>query len=626
MDTETRKPPPANAADMWRDVLRAAGYFRPYKALAVQSGLLVLVSAAVGLLAPWPLKIVIDSVLQDTPLPALLAPVLPRGGTGSYALLVVAVLAGFLITLVTNALAVIQNYVNTRLHERVVLDFRSDLFQHAQRLSLAYHDHRRTGRVIFAINNQGTSVAGFLLAVPPVGQALLTLVGMFWVSYSINATLALLSLTVVPLISYSVYYYMTRIQARVGEVRKLEMESLQMIHEAIQMLRVVVAFGRESYEFSRFRQQAERTVDERVFVTVQQTAFSLAVNTATALGTALVLGVGSYFALQGQLTAGQLLVIMSYISMVYQPLEQVSTHLGSLMQTLVGMRVACALLDEVTEIGDKPDARDLAGNPREIVFEDVGFSYRGRTGTLRNISFRAQQGQVIGLVGPTGAGKTTLASLIPRFYEVSTGRILIDGVDLRDLRLESLRQKISIVLQDPLLFAATIADNIRYGRLDATQEEIVEAAKAANAHDFIMALPKKYKTELGERGAQLSGGERQRISIARAFLRNAPILILDEPTSSVDSKTEIVILDALDRLMIGRTTFMVAHRLSTIRHADTILVLHRGAIVDSGTHDDLLSRDGLYKQLHEAQTGQVRRRMQAALAASAFGAAGKVQA
>jgi len=386
-----------------------------------------------------------------------------------------------------------------------------------------------------------------------------------------------------------------------------------------------VAFGREGYEFTRFREQAEKTVDKRVFVTVQQTAFSLAVNTATALGTALVLGVGSYYALQGRLTAGELLVVLSYIAMVYHPLEQISTNVGSLTQTVVNMRVACALLDEEPEIRNKPGAKDLLADPADIVFENVGFNYSGRSDTLKDISFQARRGQVIGLVGPTGAGKTTLASLIPRFYEVTSGRILIDGVDIRDLTLETLRGKISIVLQDPLLFASSITDNIRYGRLEASIEEIVEAAKAANAHDFIMGLPKKYDTELGERGAQLSGGERQRISVARAFLKNAPILILDEPTSSVDSKTEGVILDALDRLMIGRTSFVIAHRLATIRHADTILVLNRGAIVDRGPHEDLITRDGLYKQLHEAQTGQVRRRMQAAIAAAAFGDAVKVQ-
>ena len=573
------------------------------------------------------MKIVIDNVLQNHPLPPPLASAVAIFGSSRYALLIAAVAAGFLITLGSNALTVLSNYVNTKLHESIVLDFRSDLFQQAQRLSLAYHDERRTGNVIFAINSQGGSVAALLLAIPPLGQSVLTLVGMFWVSFSINGTLTLLSLTVVPLIYYAVWYYMTHIQERLRRVRGMEGESLQMIHEAIQMLRVIVAFGREAYEFKRFRQQAERTVNERVIVTVQQTAFSLAINTATALGTALVLGAGSYYALQGRLTAGELLVVLSYISMVYHPLEQISANISSLQQALIGMEMACGLLDEQPDIKDKADAVDLPDAPGGVTFEKVCFNYKGRPDTLKDISFEARRGQVIAIVGPTGAGKTTLASLIPRFYEVASGGIFIGGIDIRDVTLRSLRHQISLVLQEPLLFAGSIADNIRYGRLDATVEEIVEAAKAANAHDFVIALPNKYDTVLGERGVLLSGGERQRISVARAFLKNAPILILDEPTSSIDSKTEGVILDALDRLMAGRTTFMVAHRLSTIHYADQILVLNRGLLVDRGTHDELLSRDGLYRQLHDMQTGQARRRLQAAIAASAFGEkAAKVQA
>jgi ABC-type multidrug transport system fused ATPase/permease subunit len=377
----------------------------------------------------------------------------------------------------------------------------------------------------------------------------------------------------------------------------------------MQMVRVIVSFGREGYEFRRFRDQGERTVTERVKVTVQQTAFSLFVNTTTALGTALVLGVGGYFALQGRLTPGQLLVVMSYLAMVYNPLEQISTTIGAIQEQVASLRVAYDLLDEEPDIKDQPGARSIDDVRGDIVFEHLAFSYAGRNDTLKDISFRAGAGQVVAIVGPTGAGKTTLVSLIPRFYEATGGRLLVDGADVRQITLDSLRQHISIVLQEPLLFAGTIGDNIRYGRLDAGMDEIVEAARAANAHDFVMALPLKYDTMLGERGVQLSGGERQRISVARAFLKNAPILILDEPTSSIDSKTEGVILDALDRLMVGRTTFMVAHRLSTIRHADLIVVLNHGELVEQGTHEELIARNGLYRQLHDVQSGAARRRL-----------------
>jgi ABC-type multidrug transport system fused ATPase/permease subunit len=280
----------------------------------------------------------------------------------------------------------------------------------------------------------------------------------------------------------------------------------------------------------------------------------------------------------------------------------------------VALRVAFNLLDRVPEIKDAPDAIGMERSKGKIAFRDVSFNYQARTSTLQNISFTADPGKVVAVVGPTGAGKTTLVSLIPRFYDVKQGNILLDDIDVRKLTVKSLRSQISIVLQEPLLFSGTVADNIRYGRLDAGPEDIIEAARSANAHDFIAKLPKGYDTELGERGAQLSGGERQRIAVARAFLKDAPILILDEPTSSIDSKTEAVILDALDRLMVGRTTFLIAHRLSTIRRADIILVLDQGRLVENDTHDNLLRSGGLYKQLYEMQTRSTGRKLVADLA------------
>lgn len=605
---------PFDAASLVHNMRRALGYLRPYMGLAWATAALIVASSLFSVLTPWPLKIVIDSVLGSEPLPPMLQFMAGSRST----VMIAAVIAGFAITLISNAVSVVQNYVTTKMHEQMVLDFRSDLFQHAQRLSLAYHDRRRSGNVIFAINGQGNAAAGLVLSVPPLVQSALTLGGMFWVSMTIDATLTLLALTIVPFIYWSVWIYMSRIQTRLYRVKAMEGESLQMIHEAIQMLRVIVAFGRERHEFRRFREQGERTVNERVIVTVQQTAFSLAVNTATAFGTALVLGFGAWAALQGRLTPGQLLVLLSYIGMVYHPLEAISTTFSSLQEKIAALRVAWGLLDEVPDIVDAPDAAPFSRPPGSVVFDRVSFSYRGRKETLRDISFEVNPGETIAIVGPTGAGKTTLVSLVPRFYQAVDGRILIDGRDICGVTLESLRQSVSIVLQEPLLFAGTIADNIRYGRLAATDEEVHEAARQANAHDFVMALPEKYETVIGERGSQLSGGERQRISIARAFVKNAPILILDEPTASIDSKTEGVILDALDRLMIGRTTFMVAHRLSTIRHADRILVLNKGQLVEQGSHEELLAMNGLYRQLHDMQTGVTRRRLQLALGVAPF--------
>ena len=327
----------------------------------------------------------------------------------------------------------------------------------------------------------------------------------------------------------------------------------------------------------------------------------------------MVLGFGAYHVLQGSLTIGELLIVMAYIGSVYAPLEAISSTVTSLQEQLIRVDMAFALLDRVPDIVDRPGAVAIGRSKGRVTFEHVDFSYETRTDTLKDVSFDAPVGGVVGIVGPTGAGKTTLISLIPRFYEGVSGRILLDGMDIRDIKLKSLRDQMSLVLQEPLLFSGSIIDNIRYGRLDATDDEVIEAAQSANAHDFIERLPKQYQTDIGERGAQLSGGERQRISVARAFLKEAPVLILDEPTSAIDSKTEAVILDALDRLMVGRTTFMVAHRLSTLRHADLILVMDRGRLVEQGTHDELLALGGLYRQLHDMQTGVTRRRLQAAL-------------
>jgi ATP-binding cassette subfamily B protein len=574
-------------------------YLRPHWKLAMVSVALIVLGALFGLLLPWPLKFLIDNVLQDEPLPDFLASVF---GTNRTALLIFAVVAGLLFTFVQSALAVLDTYVNTKIDQSMILAFRSDLFRHAQRLSLAFHDQRRSGMLIYAINFQADAAARLVMAIPQLAQSALTLIGMFWITFLIDQKLALLSLIVAPLLYYSVHFYVKHIQTRLETVRGMEGESLSIIHEAMSMLRVIVAFGRENHEHRRFVTQGAQTINARIKVTVWQTLFSLAVNTITALGTALVLGYGAFQVLEGHITVGQLLVVMAYIALIYKPLETISHTIGTLQEVFIALRMAFDLLETDPEIKDAPDAIAISRARGRIAFENIHFHYRTRVDTLKEISFTAEPGQVVAIVGPTGAGKTTLVSLLPRFYDRQRGRILLDGHDISKLSIESLRAQISVVLQEPLLFSGTIADNIRYGRLEADMDDIVEAARAANAHDFIVKLPNQYQTELGERGVQLSGGERQRIAVARAFLKDAPILILDEPTSSIDSKTEEVILDALDRLMVGRTTFMIAHRLSTIRRADQILVLNRGRLVEQGTHDELLERDGLYKQLHEIQT------------------------
>ena len=586
---------------------RALRYLRPYRKLAVASIGLIVAGTLVGLLAPWPLKILIDHVLGTVPMTGFLDSLLGGVADDRVLFLIVVVAAGLAIALLSDGITILQNYVDTKVELGMGLDVRSELFQHAQRLSLAFHDQRKTSKLMYAINGQADAAARLVMTVPSLAQNVFTLIGMFWVTFTIDATLALVSLTVVPFLYLAVGYYMRNIESRLMEVKKMEAQSLSIVPEAMAMLRVIVAFCRERYEHSRYRDHGEVSVDARVKLTVRQTLFSLVVNMTTAIGTALVLGVGAYAVMSGRLSVGDLLVVVSYVAMVYKPLEQISTTIGSLQNQFVSLRIAFNLLDTQPEIVDHPDAIEVERVRGAISFHSVSFSYARRKDTLKNITFDVSPGEVVALVGPTGAGKTTLISLLPRFYDPTHGVIQIDGRDSRDYTLASLRGQISIVLQEPLLFSGSIAENIRYGRLDAPMEEVIEAAQNANAHDFIAKLPHGYDTTVGERGVQLSGGERQRISVARAFMKNAPILILDEPTSSIDSKTESVILDALDRLMVGRTTFMVAHRLSTIRHADKILVLNAGELVEQGTHDELLARGGLYKQLHDMQTSRIRR-------------------
>ena len=576
-------------------------YLRPYWPLGAASLMLMLAGAAISLITPWPLAVLVDTVLGDKPLPGLLGPL---ADVDRETLLVVAVAGGFVFTGLQYGIGVAQNYVETTLEQRMALDFRADLFEHVQRLSLAFHDQRDMGQLMYQITGQAGQLGQITVAIPALFQNVATLIGMFVVACFIDVDLALISLAVVPFVYLSAGYYMRRVEPRLYQVRGMEGETMSIVHEAMTMLRVVVGFGRESHELQRFRRQGESAVDARVKLTLRQTLFSLGVNMITATGTAAVLGVGAQHVLQRDLSVGELLVLMGYIAAIYQPLQQISSLLSAFQDQFIGLRWGLDLLEERPEIADPPDAIEVDRLEGHVVFDDVSFAHRGRRSTLSDISFDVPAGRRIGIVGPTGAGKSTLVSLIPRFYAYGAGRILVDGIDVRQLALESLRSQVSVVFQEPLLFSRTVYENIRYGRLDATREEIEAAARAASAHDFISRLPGGYHTEIGERGSRLSGGERQRVSIARAFLKDAPILILDEPTSSIDTETEGEILDALERLMVGRTTFMIAHRLSTLRAVDQILVLCDGVIIEHGTHEELLDRGGMYQRLYEIQARQ----------------------
>jgi ABC-type multidrug transport system fused ATPase/permease subunit len=586
--------------EYWKYFRVVFPYVRRFKALGAAMVGLTLVSALVALAEPWPLALLVDDVLGRSRPPRL---VLSLVGTTRGHLILFAVMAGFVITGLVQVLGVLSEYITTKLDQNVAMDFRADLFAHCEQLSQGFHDDTTTGDSMYRINFEAKAVGEMSVAIPPLVQSVLTVVGMFVITYRIDAKLALLALVAVPVISYSTEYYGNHIEPRLIHVRDLECLSLTIVNDTFSMLRVISAFNRERHEHALFRKQGFEAIEARIGVTIRQTLFSLVVAMSTALGVALILGFGASDVLHHRLTAGQLLVVLAYIHSIYQPLQTISATMAAFQERLIGIRFAKELLDVEPEVQERPGAEVVTRAGGAVEFQGVSFGYHGRPDALSSVSFVAPVGAIIGVVGTTGAGKSTLVSLIPRFIDPREGVVLLDGVDIRTLTLASLREQVSVVHQEPLLFARTIEENIRYGRLDASYDEVVEAARAANAHEFILGLPQGYATKLGERGAKVSGGERQRIAMARAFLKDAPVLILDEPTSSIDLRTESVILDGLERLMQGRTTFIVAHRLSTLRRADYILVLDRGRLVEQGPREELLAAGGLFASFYSLQTG-----------------------
>jgi ATP-binding cassette subfamily B protein/subfamily B ATP-binding cassette protein MsbA len=431
----------------------------------------------------------------------------------------------------------------------------------------------------------------------PLATSIASLTVMFAILLRMNVTIALLSLTVIPFLYFSLRYYTSTLVNREERVKELESKLIERLYETFGAMRLVKSFAREAHELARYAGAGETTMKARIAITWQQSLFSVAISTITILGTALIVVVGGLFVMRKQLTVGELYVVINYLGAVYGPLSAIAHTTGQLQGALAGTKRVRTMFALVPETIDAPDAIAADGVKGQVAFDNVGFAYPDGTQVLQEIRFDAKPGEMIALVGLTGAGKTTLVSLIPRVYDTTAGSVRIDGVDVRRYRVRSLREQIAIVLQEPVLFSGTIADNLRYGRLDASAKEIQDAARAAHAHDFIARLPKGYDTEIAEAGGSLSGGERQRLSIARAILKNAPILILDEPTSSLDAISEEIVFNALRRLREGRTTIVIAHRLSTVRDADRILVLDNGRIEAQGRHDELLKKSDLYRRM-----------------------------
>jgi ATP-binding cassette subfamily B protein len=570
---------------------------------------LTLLLVALEAVKPWPIKLIVDHALAGTPLPPSVAWLgsLP-GATHPSGLLVWLTASSILLFAVAWLCRAGQLYVKTGLGTRMTYDLGADLFDHLQRLSLRFHGRRPTGDLVQRVINDAGCVRELIINVAlPLLTSLLSLCAMVTLVWTLDPGLSLVALLAVPLLA-ALIPYLTRPMAGCRYAHSTnEGRMYAMAEQTLTALPMVQAYGCESYEDGRFQQLTQQTGQTYRRMIGAEMRFQVGTTSVTAIGSAAVLVVGGVHVLEGSLSIGSLLVLMSYVTSIYAPIETLA-WLSSGFASVAGQsRRVMEILDVEREVQDAPQARscrrpERAGQSGHVRLERVTFQYEPDRPVLEDITLDVRPGETIALVGATGAGKSTLAGLIMRFYDPTEGRITLDGIDLRDLRLASLRAQFSIVLQDPLLLPLSVADNIAYGRPGAPRAQIHHAAHAANADSFIRALPHGYDTILGERGATLSGGERQRIAIARALLKNAPILILDEPTASLDAETESEIMDALHKAMSGRTTFIIAHRFSTIRAADRIVVLADGHIVESGTHEQLIEAPGIYRRMFDAQT------------------------
>jgi ATP-binding cassette subfamily B protein len=548
--------------------------------------LLDLVAMPLALLGPVPLKIAVDTVVGSQPLPPLLRGLLPAPETHAK-LLLLGVAAGLLVCIVflTHLQALGSYVLRTHTGEWLTLHFRALLFRHVQRLAFAFHDARGTADTIYRIQYDAPSIQWLTIhGVIPLLTSAITLLSMIYVTACLDWQLALVAMSIIPFLMAIPKIYDQRMRGQYTSVKELESSSLGIVHEVLTALRVVKAFGREDHEQERFVAQSTAGMGARIRLAFAESAFGLLSNVITAIGTALVLYLGVRSVLSSRLTLGDLLMVIAYLTQLYGPLNAIGDKIISLQPYVASIKRAFELLDEVPDVAERPQARPLKRATGAIEFRGVGFAYEGQNLVLDGISFAIEAGTRLGIAGRTGAGKSTLMSLLMRFYDPNRGQILLDGVDLRDYKLAELRNQFAIVMQEPVLFSTSIAENIAYARPGASFQDIVAAAKVANAHDFIVALPDGYDTLVGERGLRLSGGERQRIALARAFLKDAPILILDEPTSAIDVATEALIMEAMQRVMAGRTTLMIAHRLSTLEVCDARIVIEHGHLVEATGH------------------------------------------
>ncbi len=554
---------------------------RPYWKLISGIFLIDILATPLALLVPIPLKIAVDSVLGDEPLPDFVYTLIPSAEQSNMVILVLAVILLVLIALLSGFQSLGSSLLRTFTGEKLVLDFRTRLFRHVQRLSLSYHDSKGTSDSTYRIQYDTSAVQYITIdGLIPFITASITLFSMLYIIFRLDARLALIALAITPILFILTRLYRRNLRQQSRKVKKLESAALSVIQEVLTSLRVVKAFGQEEREQERFVHQSSEGMRARMRYTVSSGFLGLLLGVTTAFGTAAVLFIGITNVLTGVLTLGSLLLILGYLAQFYSPLKTISRKVASLQSHLASAERAFDLMDEPPDVIERPDAQPLLRSKGAVAFRKVSFAYQEDQSVLKDVSFEIPAGTRVGIAGQTGAGKSTLVSLLTRFYDPTSGQILLDGNDLRDYKVADLRDQFAIVLQEPVLFSTSIAENIAYAKPGAGKDEIEKAAQAANAHDFIAALPDGYDTQVGERGMRLSGGERQRIALARAFLKDAPILIMDEPTSSVDMRTESGIIEAMERLMQNRTTFMIAHRLTTLEYCDVLIMIEDGKLVN----------------------------------------------
>jgi ATP-binding cassette, subfamily B, bacterial len=579
---------------MRRKVLQ---YLWPYRVPFLIALAQVFLISGCELLKPWPLKVIIDNVLGDKPLPWK-----AYEGYNSETILLFACLAMVTIYLVLGGLTLLNNYTTIKIGQMMVNDMRRDIYSHLQRLSLAFHSRRQVGDLLYRVTADTYAIQSLTMnGVFPIATAIVLLGGMFFVMIKLDWKLTLLALAVCPFLFLSISLMSKRITAAAIVARQQESEVYSVVQRAMSAMRIIQAFTKEEEEHRKFMMASGESLGASLRLYTLQTFYSGVINTVMALGTALVVWVGAHHVLSGVLTVGEIIVFTTYLASLYGPINTISQTWGLIQGAKVGVQRVFEILDVDRDIKEGSREFPAAGAKGEIAWEGVQFHYVPSQPVLKKIDLHVPQGQKVAIVGPTGVGKSTMLGLLPRFYDPQGGRVLIDGMDIRDFQLKSLRRQIAMVLQPPLVFPISVRDNIAYGRPEASIEEVIRAAQLARIHESIERLPDGYETVVGEQGATLSEGERQRITIARAILRDAPILILDEPTSSVDAETEALIMDGLNRLIIGRTTFIIAHRLSTVRQADLILVLRSGEIVERGIFDELIKRNGPFASLYGAQ-------------------------